>query len=444
MVTVPAGRKRKHGLSRPTERIKQIQYLVEWEPSHIERWVLDKYAIPAGYRPCPHRPPTACSRQDMWDHERTCEVCWKEKGVDLLPEEEECSDMGICDKCSKTYHYTCAGHPAGWRPHTHNPWYCPACLALPQDCSPPPDDLLEVHWERTWEPQEELAKNEGVRNLIQAWKRANHNQPAQRHSGNRADSHLDPATRQGTHPQASPSWVSTLGDPTTRKATFITASVFPQADTCPLQRHQQIQLREVDLWQPSSQRGPSPEQPPTPQRQQAACVYTPGGRCLAILAPSRLQTLWTLYHQAQAAGKHEGLTPQVQPFEAEVADLLLRHRPRPQTPPPHAGPLPQVAWDTIGAALLPPGSAPRDRSATPLTVRDAHTLYHSDHARDAVFNALPATYSTKWEGLSVIYPHPGDPALTDKAVRWAAYSSRLTNRPTATLVVVVVVTARRP
>ena len=70
-----------------------------------------------------------------------------------------------------------------------------------------------------------------------------------------------------------------------------------------------------------------------------------------------------------------------------------------------------------------------------LTVRDAHTLYHSDHARDAVFNALPATYSTKWEGLSVIYPHPGDPALTDKAVRWAAYSSRLTNRPTATLVV---------
>ena len=50
---------------------------------------------------------------------------------------------------------------------------------------------------------------------------------------------------------------------------------------------------------------------------------------------------------------HAHIHPRVQPFEAEVADLLLRHRAQPERPRPHGGPLPAPEVRVAISDVLP-------------------------------------------------------------------------------------------
>ena len=112
VITAPSTNKRNrnHNTKKP-RRLHQMQYLVEWAPSHIEKWALPHFAK-AGYHPDPDRPPVECSRDNMIDEECTCEICWN---ADSLADHtnEDHGDMPICDTCGKTYHMACIAHCEG-------------------------------------------------------------------------------------------------------------------------------------------------------------------------------------------------------------------------------------------------------------------------------------------------------------------------------------------
>jgi hypothetical protein len=96
MVTQRSRKRNNRGQAAPTpERITQIQYLIHWLPSHVERWALH-YHEQAGYKPRSAEPVT----REGIINEATCEVCFSPHSREHPPEEEYYDDLLACSSCS--------------------------------------------------------------------------------------------------------------------------------------------------------------------------------------------------------------------------------------------------------------------------------------------------------------------------------------------------------
>jgi ribonuclease HI len=423
----PCKRKRSAQAAPPPERITQIQYLVQWLPSHIEQWALP-YHKQAGYTPRATEPVT----REQIISDATCEVCFSPNSREHPHEEDNCDDILACSSCSKCYHVECLGHAKAWRPPGGEsaPWDCPACSNTPRTNQDELDPVIKVDWQPSWEIDTDLQAR-GFEGLIADWQANNHDQPPARTQECALDADLSNLERQGLHSSHPNTWVSTLGDPLRDRFTFVSEPVNPQADikgtgAC------RIEIRSVDCYSPNAD-------PTTPQHtaRERACIYRPDGKCMAMCPVDRLATLLTLFEGAKRAGLHDGLTPPIRSFEEEALDLYCRYKPGykslsgsdPETLKNQWSIHPRLT-DAIRTHLR----TTKDRFASPL---DAHAgaEYWSKHERDGVFGARHDAYSCKWTGHSIAFPDH-DSVSVERAIRWALWSARESKEPTATLLAI--------
>jgi ribonuclease HI len=413
------GRKRAHQTTGQCERITQIQYLIHWQPTHIEEWALG-ICEDAGYKP---ETTTPCTRQDLIDEECTCEVCWTPDSLEHDTERHD--DMLICSGCEKAFHLACLGRDAPPN-HEEDPvWHCPACT---KDPNRPADNLVTVDWKPTWEPASYLVE-QGFGPLLEDWTKANHDQPPARTNNSTLDAHLSNLERQGFPECSLNKWKSTQGDCIRSKIKFIPTPVNPQADIVGTGRCR-IEIHSVDTW---TGQEASPE-----EAKEMACVYYPDGRCAAMCTVQRLATLKALFEKARQAGQHDDVSPKAASFEEEVLDLFLRHQPAGGHRNSSNDPRVEDTWCThpaLRAAIATHLGASKERFSSPLEVADHTTAYWSRHGRDKLFGAQKDAYSVRWTGHSVAFPGHDSTAI-DKAMRWAFWSAENSQEPTATLIVI--------
>jgi len=411
-----------------SETIAQMQYLVKWEVSHIEKWAL-KYHETAGYTACcPVRP---CMRTDMTEDEGTCEVCWKGASMEFAAEEENHSDMLICDSCEKTYHIACLGQPRGWRPDMALPWHCPACIA--QNGPPAVDEIIEVDWTPSWEPEETLSHTDAGRKLIHEWQTTHRNLPPGRMPGDAPDSDMSNLERQGFHDACQ--WQTTMGNPLRRRVHIELHPVNPQVDIQP-GGCCKIQIRDVDLWAgldsdactDATPHATSPGRPLIQQRE-LACFYRPDGRCVGAITVQRLGMLRKMFLHAGSSGAHTGLSSEPLLFEEEMVDLMLRYRSKDNAARQWRAPssLTSVLNEYFNA--FP--STTKERFATPIDVASDTRQYWTSHQRDAAFGACHDAFQCKWTGYSTAFPRYEE---IERCVRHALHSASMDSAPpTATV-----------
>ena len=179
----------------------------------------------------------------MKEDECTCEVCWKATSMEFAAEEDNHDDMLTCDSCEKTYHVACLGRQRGWRPNMTMPWHCPACIA--QNGPPAVDEIIEVDWKPSWEPEETLSHTDAGRKLIHDWQTTHRNLPPGRMPGDDLDSNMTNLERQGFHGECQ--WQTSMGNPLRRRVQIELQPMNPQVDIQP-GGCCKIQIRNVDLW----------------------------------------------------------------------------------------------------------------------------------------------------------------------------------------------------
>ena len=122
---------KRYSQGRQLEKIKEIQYQVQWMPTIIDRWAMPYLA---GYSAKSYTPyyRHESMGKDLpaleWACISSCEICWSPHSREY-DEDEDChNDVLVCSTCLKHYHADCLGQ-RGWRPDpTLDLWRCPACI----------------------------------------------------------------------------------------------------------------------------------------------------------------------------------------------------------------------------------------------------------------------------------------------------------------------------
>ena len=330
MVTEEAnkGKRNRKDLTKRTEKIKQIQYLTQWAPTYVETWALPLFEL-AGYR---YKSQTPVQRSHFAGKDNdaltdaciaACEVCFNPWSLEKTHDDDDggaiTDDKFACDNCHKHYHTRCLGQPHGWVPPTST-WHCPACTNLPRGESPP-EDLIRVEWEPTWEPEETLRSTRAGQVAIENWIRDNHDQPPTRINNPPLDLHLSNLERQGaSQPTEMNKWKSTMGDQIRNRVIIETQAINPQLDIHPT-RECKVEIRHSEVL--------NPLKPESPTTMQLACFYAPDGKCVGTRTVERLVTLRQL-HDQHTNTQHANNN--CISFAADAIDLIRRHRPRKDDP----------------------------------------------------------------------------------------------------------------
>ena len=410
------------------KRLLQKQYILEWEPTLMQGWMIKIATRILGYEPTHIRPATT----DEKLHAHYTECCSPNAHTPTHhmgeptspPASKEDQPTICCDTCDRWYHVECL--PTQIQAHanaaitTDGPWHCQECELDNIQPQAVPHDLQQfiITWKPRPEPADALESNVVTAPLVVAHIQAQqHRQNV--HPAPTRDSHAELQAQGDLYPNHPQRYNITIGQACREKLIIHPEPINPHTDIRPTGQHE-VFVRPVHTYIDHKTATVT-----------LACIYTPDGKCRHTLLPERVAMLYAQYkktvqHKPRLMNRLKAGT-----FAEELYSLMSRYKDG--TPIGTGGRTVKLTnhWATpreVYATIVEHAKVTKERFASPLNFSPYVHQYWSIHKRDQIFGAQWDTYKYKWTGSSVHNPEYEDSDLT-RNVATAIAAARNTSAP---------------
>ena len=411
------------------DRLLQKQYILEWEPTLMQGWMIKIATRLLGYEPTHIRPAT----MDEKHNAHYTECCSPNAHIPPPHTEEHIAPTSpledqptiCCDTCDRWYHVECL--PTGRiQTHAHAaittevPWRCQECELDNIQPHAVPQDLQQfmITWKPRSEPADALENNELTASMvaahIQAQNQLHTDQPVHTRDT------LEELQAQGdiypNHPQR---YNITIGQICREKLIVHPEPINPHTDIHPTGKHE-VFVRPVHTYIDHKTATVT-----------LACIYTPDGKCRHTLLPERAAMLYAQYKKTAQHKPRLMKRLKAGTYAEELYSLMSRYKDG--TPIGKGGRTVKLTnhWATpreVYATIVELAKVTKERFASPLNFSPYVHQYWSIHKRDQIFGAHWDTYQYKWTGSNVHNPEYEDSDLT-KNVATAIAAARHTTVP---------------